>query len=156
MPADDQPPTIDTIRQRLRELPNAANPRQSTQGKIRALLPEIDAAIENGIPRTTIIETLAEMGIAMSLPVFSTALHRARVAAKKKGGRKEERSAATKSTAPSLSAPGPALAPAAAPKKRGPLDPPPTPKKFEWDPLARPVIAFIDPPSADDADTTKE
>lgn len=100
MPDSDETPTIDTVRQRLRDLANTGTAQQSQQGKIRALLPEIDAAIAQGIPRATILENLRESGIAMSLPVFSTAIHRAREAAKKQQGRQAR---------------GPALAPAPVP-----------------------------------------
>jgi hypothetical protein len=80
----EKPPSLDMVRQRLKELPNTANTRQSRQGKIRALLPEIEIAIAQGVPRTTIVEELNELGIAISLPIFATALHRARAAQEKK------------------------------------------------------------------------
>jgi hypothetical protein len=88
MTETEKPPSLETVRQLLRDLPNAQNTRKSRQGMIRALLPEIESAIEQGVPRTTIVEQLNKMGIEISLPIFATSLHRARAARdKKKGGR---------------------------------------------------------------------
>ncbi|WP_190273236.1 hypothetical protein [Laribacter hongkongensis] len=52
---------------------------------MRELLPDIEAAINRGVPHKAILAALADDGFEMSSDVFRTVLARARAAARKTG-----------------------------------------------------------------------
>ena len=135
------------IRRALRQLAEAPAAPSNTR-RIMAVLDEIEGSMAAGASYKEIRDTLAEHGYELSLRAFESALYRARRRKQKedsrKGGGQTTQHPAQAQARRATPTVGPAPASAPVPRKRGPLELAPSPKKFEWDPLERPVIEFID------------
>ena len=74
-------------------------PDRSDAARLRALIEEVEAALAAGIRRATVLETLREHGISMTLKSFEGTLYRIRKERRKmQNSRKKE---PTRPTAPS-------------------------------------------------------
>ncbi len=52
--------------------------KRSKTARLRAVLPDIETALQSGIPHGAILETLKRHGLDMSISTFSTTLQRLR------------------------------------------------------------------------------
>ncbi|WP_155826601.1 hypothetical protein [Laribacter hongkongensis] len=66
----------------ITQLAAPSRPKTASE-RVRELLPDIEAAINRGVPHKTILAALAADGFEMSSDVFRTVLSRARAAARK-------------------------------------------------------------------------
>lgn len=145
---------IETAKAALRTAGSAAATRRAAP-LVRNLLPAIESAKAAGATIDEIIEALRNSGFDIKPKTFKTNLYRARKKNKTMGGRKEGsvtiRGPVTAGPT-ETNAPDKPMTPAEAlrhrmaesRKIRDPLAPAPSPKKWHWDPLDRPVIEFID------------
>lgn len=149
---DNPEPSYDQLRAAIRSV-QVAPKAPSTTAQIGVLLDDIEAAFQAGATYTEVIDALAAKGLALSYRAFESALYRARKK-RKAGGRKEKSGSAAvaqanhRSSARRTQSKDQKDSPKQEKKapKRNPLQRPPPEKKFEWDPLERPVIEFRDSP----------
>jgi len=145
----------------LRKLATGTANRPDT-ARLRDIFDEVEAALSAGVTHAAIHEALQTGGFKLTLKSFQSALYRLREE-RQKGSRKREAQPAQPSTpnqvrrATPTTGVSPASPPAPPPvgKKRGPLELAPSPKKWEWDPLERPVFEFIDEVKPKDDDEKK-
>jgi hypothetical protein len=65
------------IAQRLRALASDDN-RRSKTARLRDVLDDVETALAAGVPRSAVLETLAQHGLDMTLATFETTLRRLR------------------------------------------------------------------------------
>jgi len=117
---------------------------RSQTARLNDVLDDIEIALKAGVKRLAILEMLKESGYTIQMSGFESALHRLRKR-RKEGSRKEVVSAVAPVQAQRAT---PTVTPAAGPgttPTRGRLALPASPKRsFDWDPLERPVVEFVD------------
>jgi hypothetical protein len=129
----------------LNNLATSSTNRPDT-ARLRDIFTEVEAALSAGVTHVSILEVLHSNGFALTLKSFQSSLYRLRKE-REKGSRKEVTStgAATVQVRRATPTVTPAAGPSQTLPKRGRLELAPNPtKKWEWDPLERPVIEFVD------------
>ena len=134
---------LEAALERLAESPQAI----TRTARVRRMLPKIEAALSAGSTLAEVHQTLVTNGWAITEGAFRGAFYRARKTPGKGGMGGRKGGQVTAPARPVTPPPGQATGPDQVPKKRGNLELKKPERKFEWDPLARPVIAFIDKPT---------
>lgn len=138
-PPDDTDP-LEPSRTALEALAHSATP--SKAARIRALLPQIEAAQTAGASNAQIVEKLNRTGLTITLRTFETTLSRVRRERLTPPAENEPANRQTATAEDSRKKDGASAPPQR--RKRSGLDMPESPPKFQWDPLEQPTVTFID------------